>query len=238
MNKIKRLKQITPVEKKYLISVMGEVDARRKYRWGIGIFEKYKSEYELDDRLEYQLGLLYDHLVIFYTKNIKDPRRRNILTRRYLGEAEKIYRTLIKRNPQNLFGWYGLGRVYEIRGDYNEAIKHKLKAYRLLQKLPKERRGVLAMGSVFQQKGDYENAEKWYKKELSDLGENDFGANANLMTFYLQRKQCNKALPYALRVEKLLDKEFRKPAYKKAGSKNKTFVLLKKRIDTVKGCVK
>lgn len=64
MNKIEGVKPITPATRKYLISVMGEVDARRKYRWGIDIFEKYKSKYKFDEGLEYKLGLLFDLEVI------------------------------------------------------------------------------------------------------------------------------------------------------------------------------
>lgn len=110
----------------------------------------------------------------------------------------------------------------------------------MLQNLPKNKRGVLAIGNIYLLKKDYKNAEKWFQKELSDLGENDFGANANLMTFYIETKKYKKALPYALKTEKILKATFQNQFHKKYGKNfrtkntNKTLKLYLNRIEKVK----
>ena len=101
----------------------------------------------------------------------------------------------------------------------------------------------MAIGNIYLLKKDYKNAEKWFKKELNDLGEENLGVNANLLTFYTEIKNYKKALPYALKTEKLLKTTFQNSFYKKYGAKlrtkntNKTLKLYLERIEKVKKLV-
>ena len=67
-------------------------------------------------------------------------------------------------------------------------------------------RGSLAVGNIFLTKGDYKNAEKWFLMEVKELGSGDVGAVANVLMFYVKTKKYRKALPYAMRLERILKK--------------------------------
>lgn len=222
--------------KDYLIKVRFEADAKRKFKWAADIYEKYKKQYVFDESLEYDLGTLYDHYVIFKIKKMNNEERKKI----YLEKAETIYKKILTKNQKNFFAFHGLSRVYLTKEDYKKAIYFELKAYKLMQNLPKNKKGVLAVGNIYLLKKDYKNAEKWFKKELNDLGESNLGANANLMTFYIETKNYKKALPHALKTEQLLKETFQNYFYKKYGAKfrnkntNKTLKLYLNRIAKVK----
>lgn len=220
----------------YLNKVAMEADAKRKYRWAIFIYEKYNKKYFFDENLKYKLALFYDHLIIFKIEKIKNVRKRNRLLKQYAEKAKRIYEDIYKQNPKYPLAPRGLSRVYQILGDTKKSIRFAILSYRLMKLLPKNQRGSLAIGNIYLTMGDFKNAEKWFKKELNYLGKNDLGANANLMICYLTNKQYKKALPYALRAEKLLAKELKKPIYKwfKNAKTNKTIELLKKRIEIIK----
>lgn len=76
------------------------------------------------------------------------------------------------------------------------------------------------------------------------MGKNNLGANANLMTFYIEIKNYKKALPYALKTEKPLKAMFKNSFYKKYGENlrtkntNKTLKLYLDRIEEVKKLAK
>lgn len=222
--------------RRYLSMIFRLADAHRKYRWAIDIYNRYRKKYVLDWQFEYNLGLFYDHLVIFKTSRIKDKSKRERLTKLYLGEALLLYEGILKTEPSNVLALRGLGRVHEAQGDYVSALRYALKAYKLLQRTPKPKRGSLAIGNIYLQQKKYHRAEEWFKKELVDLGENNFGANANLMIFYDVIGNYKKALPFALRTEKLLAKEATSYDKKKKqnASNNKTFRSLLFRIQHIK----
>ncbi len=238
--KQQNLKPMPKNIKDYLIKVRCESDAKRKFKWAADIYEKYRKKYIFNESLEYDLGLLYDHYVIFRVEKIKNEKRKEILKKIYLEKAENTYKEILTKNQKNLFAFHGLSRVSLTNKNYKKAIYYELKAYKLVQNLPKNRRGVLAIGNIYSLKKDYRNAEKWFKKELNGLGENDLGANANLMTFYIKIKNYKKALPCALKTEKLLKAMFQNSFYKKYGKNfrakntNKTLKLYLDRIEEVK----
>jgi len=194
--------------KSKLFDITAKADATRKYQWAVDIFERYNKEYNFDLNLKYKLGLLYDHLAIIKSSKIKNQRRREMFMRKYLGKAESIYREILKEEKNNLLAFRGLARVYEAQGKYREAIQHALRSYRIMSKLPKNKRGPLGIGSFYESVGDKKKAEEWYKKELTLLGKNDIGANANLMNFYRRIDKFENALPYAEKSERLLLKIF------------------------------
>ena len=222
--------------KNYLNGVAMEADAKRKYRWAISIYEKYNKEYLFDENLKYKLALFYDHLVIFKIEKIKNTRKRKYLLKQYIEKAKEIYEDIYKNNPKYPLAPRGLSRIYQILGDTKKALRFAILSYRLMKLLPRNQRGSLAIGNIYLTMGDFKNAEKWFKKELNYLGKNDLGANTNLMICYLMNKQYKKALPYALRAEKLLTKELKKPIYKgfKNIKTNKTIELLQKTIEIIK----
>ncbi|MEK7193685.1 MAG: hypothetical protein AAB652_02745 [Patescibacteria group bacterium] len=236
MEQKKSTQEIPQRTKQHLFKVLQAADAKRKYRWAIDVYEHYRKVYSFDDALDYRLALLYDHLVIFKIEKLLDKTKKQKFLKKYLKKAENIYRAIVKRNPDYHLAFHGLSRVYQARAQYRKAIMYAKRAYALLKKLPKKRRGVLGIGNVFLLAGDHKNAEKWFKKELNDLGKNHLGANANVMMFYLQTNNLKKGLPYALKTEKLLTSELAKPIYRgvNTGSSNKTIGLLRKRIDKIK----
>lgn len=240
LTKKQNLKPLTKEIKDYLIKVGIETDAKRKFKWAANIYERYRKQYICDENFKYNLGLFYDHYVIFKVEKMKNEKRRETLKKIYLEKAENLYKEILTKNQNNFFAFHGLSRVYLTKKNYKKAIFYELKAYKLMQNLPKNQRGILSIGNIYLLKKDYKNAEKWFKKELNNLGENDLSANASLMTFYIETKNYKKALPYALKTEKLLKATFKNSFYEKYGAKfrtkntNKTLKLYLDRIEKVK----
>ena len=225
--------------KRYLYKISGHAIANKKYRWGINILEKYAKRYSLNENEKYRLGLLYDHLAMKIKISIKNEKRKNNLVNKYLTKAKVLYEEILKKNPKYLLALYGIGRVYNIKGDYKKAIYYQIKAFRQMLKLPKNQRGALAIGVIYQKMGDYKNAEKWYLKEYRACKKDDFGTTLNLFNFYKTTKNYKKALFYGLKTEKLLETEFKKKQYKDLKMKNSDFLKsIRKEINDVKVAVK
>ncbi len=221
--------------KKYLYKIKGAAISNKKYRWGINIIEKYNRLYSLPENEKYGLGLLYDHLAMKIKKTIKNKKRRRDLINQYLIKAMAIYEEILKENPKYLFALYGIGRIYNIKGDYKKALYYQIKAFQQMLKLPKNKRGALAIGVIYQKIGDYKNAEKWYLKEYKACKKNDFGTTLNLFNFYKTIKKYKKALFYGLKTEKLLKIEFKKKQYKNLNMKNSDFIkFIRKEINKIK----
>jgi hypothetical protein len=187
-----------------LSAVMDRADATHSYKAGQKFFEKAAQKYDLGISYLYQLGILYDHYAIFNIPRLKNKKRVERLRSEYLAKAEVAYREILKRETNNLFGYRGLARVEQERGNHKKATQLAVKSYRLMMKLPRKERGVLAVGSFFEPLKDWESAEKWYKKEVRDLGEGDLGAVANLMSFYLRLGKKSLAQPWAKKTKGLL----------------------------------
>lgn len=203
--------------KKYLFKISGDAMANKRYYQAIRIFEKYKRTCEFSRDEEYRLAMLYDHVSIM-------GKARNKNSSRYLQKAEDIYRKLIAYHPNFLHGWYGLGRVYKIRGDYKNALRCQLKAYKLMLRQPRLERGALAIGLTFEAMGNYKKAEAWYKKELHDLSKNDFGATLNLFVFYKNRGDYAKASRLIKSLTLLIKKEYQKKIYRGLNMRKSNFL--------------
>jgi len=182
--------------------------ANLKYDGAIKFAEKYRRLFMFDDNLLYELGLLYDHEANIAAKT--NQKR----TGQYLEKARSIYANLIKRNPKNFFALFGMARVYANKKEYQRAIHYAKRAYREKNKLPIGQKGALSVGSFYVWSGDFKGAERWYKKELKDLGGDEFGAFMNLLIFYNRIRKREKAYSLAFKAEKLMEKEFEKSVYK------------------------
>lgn len=221
--------------KKYLYKVRGKAIANKKYRWGINIIEKYIRYYLFSDNEKYGLGLLYDHLAMKIQKMTAKGKRKKYLFEQYLKKAEAIYKDILRENSEYLHALYGIGRIYNIKGNYGGALYYQKKAFHQMLKLPKYQRGALAIGVIYQKIGDYKNAEKWYLKEYKACKKNDFGTTLNLFNFYKTIKNYKKALYYGLKTEKLLETEFNKKQYKSLNMKNSDFIkFIRKEINNIK----
>jgi len=200
-----------------------------RYGKAIKLLEKYRGKHKLDDKLMYQLGLLYDHEASVVEKN--DPK----LAETDLTKASRIYFDILRRDPKNFFAMYGLARVYANRKDFKTAIRWAKKAYHEKNKLPAGQRGSLPVGSFYERMGDLKNAELWYRKELKDLGKKEFGTVMNLLMFYNRTKQNKKAYRIAFIVAKLMEEEFKKTIYKNSPVlKSKALKAWKKEIQKAK----
>ncbi len=220
--------------KKCLYKTRVAAISNKKYLWGINIIEKYAQRYSFSDNEKYGLGLLYDHLAINIEKKNKNEKRK-----KYLTKAEIFYKEILKKNPKYHLALYGIGRIYDIKGDYKKALYYQIKAFRQMLKLPKAQRGALAIGVIYQKINDYKNAEKWYLKEYEACRKNDFGTTLNLFNFYKTIKNYKKAFFYGLKTEKLLKTEFKKKQYKDLKMKNSDFLkYIKKEINEIKNMVK
>lgn len=210
----------------YLRKVGGIAMSNLRYRWAIDIFGRYYKKFEFNENQTYKFALLCDHLAMRSTGRIKS---------RHLAKAKLLYEKILKKNPAYFHALYGIGRIYDVRGDYKQALKFQIKAYRQMMKLPKKERGALAIGHIYQSLGDIKNAEKWYLKEYHDTPKSDFGTPLNLFRFYKRIGNYKKALRWALATEKLIDREYKKPVYKGMNMQNSGWVLdIKKDIEAIK----
>lgn len=167
-------------------------------------FQKHEHIYQFDEDLYLKLGLIYDHIAQVYSNKNK---KRDAM--RLENKALKIYKNIFSKNPNSHKAVKYIGHIYRNRGLIDKAIKYHLKAYRFIEKLKidKKKAGIMGIGLLYEIKGDKRRAEYWYKKDLENLGKNNFGANWNLLCFYIGAKQHKKAFRFALSTEKLLKKE-------------------------------
>lgn len=189
---------LNKTKKEYLEQVFKKNVNNFCYKEAIKIFEKYLRQYNFPDELMCKLGLLYDHLAM----QLKLRNKRSKMAYEYEKKALNIYRGILKHNPKFYKAIYGIGHVYRNQGKLKTALKYHLRAYRLDTK----KQSTSGIGLLYSLMGNDKKAEYWYKKELKDKGENDFGANLNLVFFY-NRQNYAKAHIYAERVEKYLKKQ-------------------------------
>lgn len=241
--KNKNLKQLPQDIKDYLIKVRLEADAKRKFKWAADVYEKYKKQYIFDENLSYDLGLFYDHYVIFRIEKLKNKTEKEKLKKIYLKKAEDIYKDILNNYSQSIFALHGLSRVCSIKNDYKNSIYYETKSYKIIQKkqeLKNKFSPMLSIGNIYLLKKDYKNAEKWFKIEFKNLPNEDLPANSRMMAFYLEIKDYKKALPYALKTEKLLKAVFQNSFHKKYGTdfmvknNNKTLKLYLEKIEKIK----
>lgn len=187
-----------------LDKILAKSDAERKYRWAIDEFEKYRNKYIFDNDLEYQRGLLYDHLGIFKSLKLSNKKKRERLFNYYLQVAQRIYERILTDEPNHILSTRGMQRVFESREEYSEALKYGRKVLSLMKKTPQRKRKVLGIGNTYLLMGDSVRAERWFKQELVLCGQNSVAAHANLLFLYNKDGDYKKALPHAKAVKKLL----------------------------------
>ncbi len=203
-----------------IYKISGEAIANERYSQAIRIIERYAQKYILSKDCIYRLALLHDHVVMRAQE--KGGKKRT--ARVHLYRAEELYRKILKEDPRYLHAWYGIGRVFGIRGDYTRALMYGRRAFQLMRKLPKKERGALGIGFLYEQLGDIKNAEAWYQKEYRACPKNDFGTISNLFRFYVRIKNFKKALLYAIKTEELIKREFRKKVYRGLRMKQSHFI--------------
>ena len=236
---VEQLKNAQKQSKKvqqFLHRTQGYALWHKKYRWAIDLYERYKQRHPLSDNQAYRLGLLYDHLaMVTRSGSMGDSTENEKSVNRYASQAEVLYRDILRRNPRFFLAWYGLGRVQGIRGKYAYALRCQRRAYRGMLKLPRHKRAALGIGLMYEMQGKPKRAEGWYQREALNAPRNDYGTTANLMHFYRRQKEYWKALPYALKVEKLLSREYRKKRYAGFGIHTSGFLVrIKEEIKEIK----
>lgn len=195
--------------------VMMEADARRSYKKGIDIYERYKSRYVFDHDLQYNLGLLYDHAAIFSEKKMVGKKR-------YFEKAEKIYTDILKEDGGHRLALNGLCRIYmEYRKDFKKALFYCKKLFTSIKKMKKRDRAVSCVGNVYLYAKKYKLAELWFKKDRELVGSDNLAANVNLLIFYNTIGNGKNAKIIAKKTKEILKEELKKPIYKKIGT-NKT----------------
>ncbi len=225
-------KRIPEIFRRKLVDISVRAHRSQNYLPAAKVFEKYQKLYDLDEDLKYKLGQLYDHIVIF---QLKRPTQRNI-RRRYIKKAESIYKSIIAINRKSIFAFHGLSRLRDIQGKHNEAWYYAKRAYLLWKKLPKTKKGPLGTGNNFLLAGDFKKAEYWFKKELTELGPRNLGAQVNLLILYNTTKKHQDVLKQARIVEKLLDLELKRPKHRRivGGVNDKTVQFIRAHIKRAK----
>jgi hypothetical protein len=117
-----------------------------------------------------------------------------------------------------------MGRVQVLRGNTAKALASQKRAFKYLALLPRDERGALGVGNLYEEIGRRKLAERWYLKEYRLCGPEDLGTVLNLFRFYMRSKHGEKAKSLAPLVQRLLDREFRKPQYLGLGMQDSKFV--------------
>jgi radical SAM superfamily enzyme YgiQ (UPF0313 family) len=78
--------------------------------------------------------------------------------------AEREYREITERQPDNPWGWLALGEMYGGLGDVGEGEKS---FRRVLELVPAHVPACVALGELCRLRGDRHQAESWYRRALS-----------------------------------------------------------------------
>lgn len=199
--------------RKKLVKEIHKALGTMKYGKGVAVLEKYQQSYIFDGRLLYALGILYDHRGMQITGTLgmssEEVGQTSVLKRRaraekYFQKAERIFRGLLKHDPKNVYALFRLGVLAELHGKYRKALFFKLKAHRLGVR-DKSKKIPLLIDFTYLKMGKRKQAEEWCKKDLAQFGKNDTAAIFNALLFYFLVGEYEKALPYALKVESVLE---------------------------------
>ncbi len=95
---------------------------------------------------------------------------------RNFEEAKKDFSTVINANNENMYAWYGLGRVYKILKEYETAIENFKKVLELNIEYKYAYRDI---GESYEQLKNYEESEKCYTEAIEKFPDDE--------TFYLDR---------------------------------------------------
>lgn len=180
-----------------------------KYSEGIVVLERYRKSYTFDDRLLYALGVLYDHRGMQTSGQFFSGRNYETVSasskkraQPYFKKAEEIFRFLLRNDPKNVHALFRLGVLAELHGEYREALNLKLKAHRIGTR-DKKKQIPLSIGFTYLKMGKEREAEEWFKKDLVVFGTNNPAPNFNILLFYIRIQDYAKALPYALKIERM-----------------------------------
>jgi tetratricopeptide (TPR) repeat protein len=190
------------LDEKTIARIVADAISNENYEKAIKKLEPHIAS--LPSKRKYSIALLYDHAA----GRIKEGSRQ----KKYITNAEKIYRDLIQEYPHSILPFLGMGRVYGLRDDFSKALLFQKRAFTNMAKLPKSERGALGIGHIYEEMEKPKIAELWYLKEYKFC--NDFGTTLNLFRFYLRQKNIQRAKRYGLKLKPLLQAEFKKPQYK------------------------
>jgi tetratricopeptide (TPR) repeat protein len=120
--------------------------------------------------------------------------RANLLKEQGLGDlALAEFQRALGINNKIVPAWIGVADIYKDKGDYVEAQKNYATASEIDPRSFKAQYGNALM---LQLSGKIADSVRAYLRAL-DINKDDFDANLNLATAYLQLKEPDQALPYA-----------------------------------------
>ena len=108
----------------------------------------------------------------------------------YLGQAEELYRKILREQPNNIRIYLGLSFILRAKGRLDEAIPYYRKA---LELNPKHADVYSDLGSALQAKGRIDEAITYYQKTL-ELNPNHAVAYYNLGSAYQQKGELGDAI--------------------------------------------
>lgn len=183
-------------------TIFKESNHNSKNVWGIKRFEtlldKY-PEFKKNEAVLHRLGMMYDH-VFFKDRAMQKP---------YEDNAIRIYKSILKINPDSYKATWGIGRVWWHRKN-KKALPYVLSAYELIKKTKDSTapKGLFTqnVGMIYEMLGDTHKAEQWYKKGIKATPE-DWGVYLNIISFYHRQKTIAKSKPFLPKYAQLLKKE-------------------------------
>lgn len=108
---------------------------------------------------------------------------------RIYRNTEVLWTDTVKKNPQSGLAYNNLGRIYELKGQFQAAISHYEKALALM---PEDCVIPYNMGSVLSRLKDYKKAKEYYKLSIGNNPEFALPYN-NLGYIYLESGQYDRA---------------------------------------------
>jgi predicted AAA+ superfamily ATPase/Flp pilus assembly protein TadD len=108
----------------------------------------------------------------------------------------EYFEKIIELNPKNIEIYFGMGRSYRRKWNYDKAIE----AYEKIINLnPRSTNAYHEMGFVYADKGDYDKAIESYEKVIKTINPRSASAYNNIGLAYIKKGDCDKAIEYCMK---------------------------------------
>jgi tetratricopeptide (TPR) repeat protein len=112
-------------------------------------------------------------------------------------KAELLFKDYLKYEPDNADALYSYGLLLSEMGKYDESLNRLLEAAAKAPDRPRVHHNIAMMYDFMDKKTE---AERFLKKEIAVV--NDLNSNLELLKYYIDNKQTQKALDFATQLQK------------------------------------
>lgn len=198
------MKELTKKDLNRLERIIDQALLDTNYSFAIKELKKAIKNRFYNEKLNFALAEMYDHLGAKHLGKFPRIRKaatsRKKLGRRYIEKAQKIYLSIIDKNPKHSAAMYRIGNTYVTLDRLKEAEGWMKKSYSIAIKKSDKREAAstaMVLGYSLLDQDKPIEAEKWIKKGAEVVGENTFFGAGNLLKFYLKFGDKEKTLKYA-----------------------------------------